>query len=133
MTTVLGIDAAWTAAQPSGVALVSAAVGNWRLIFAGSSYRHLLDRAEDDRISTSRPSGSVAEAAALLAAAGKIAGSAVDLVCRRSRLRRAGFRTIWSRQPMAPVIVARIRRARSGPVKSAMTCGADLRFAAMGC
>lgn len=80
MTTILGIDAAWTATQPSGVALVSSAAGNWRLIFAGSSYRHLLEHAEEGLISTSRPSGSVAEAAALLAAAGKIAGAPVDLV-----------------------------------------------------
>lgn len=80
MTTILGIDAAWTAKQPSGVALVSSAAGNWCLIFAGSSYRHLLDHAEEGLISTDRPSGSVAEAAALLAAAGKIAGAPVDLV-----------------------------------------------------
>ncbi|NTE55397.1 DUF429 domain-containing protein [Agrobacterium tumefaciens] len=80
MITILGIDAAWTATQPSGVALVSSAAGNWRLIFAGSSYRHLLEHAEEGLISTARPSGSVAEAAALLAAAGKIAGAPVDLV-----------------------------------------------------
>ncbi|MBX5177325.1 DUF429 domain-containing protein [Rhizobium lentis] len=80
MTTILGIDAAWTATQPSGVALVSSAAGNWRLIFAGSSYRHLLEHAEEGLISTFRPSGSVAEAAALLAVAGKIAGAPVDLV-----------------------------------------------------
>ena len=60
--------------------MVSSTACNWRLIFAGSSYRHLLAQAEEDLISTSRPSGSVAEAAALLAAAGKIAGAPVDLV-----------------------------------------------------
>lgn len=80
MTTILGIDAAWTATQPSGVALVSSTAGNWRLIFAGSSYRHLVAHAEEGLISTFRPSGSVAAAAALLAAAGKIAGAPVDLV-----------------------------------------------------
>jgi len=32
MTTILGIDAAWTATRPSGVAVVSSTVGNWRLI-----------------------------------------------------------------------------------------------------
>lgn len=80
MATILGINAAWTAIQPSGVALVSSAAGNWSLIFAGSSYRHLLDVVGDGLISASRPSGSVAEAAALLAAAGKIAGAPVDLV-----------------------------------------------------
>ncbi|AKI03555.1 hypothetical protein IMCC20628_04891 (plasmid) [Hoeflea sp. IMCC20628] len=80
MTIILGNDAAWTATQPSGVALASFAVGNWHLIFAGSSYRHLLDHAEEGLISTSRPFCTVAEAAALLAAAGKIAGAPVDLI-----------------------------------------------------
>ena len=80
MTAILGIDAAWTATQPSGVALVSTTGDNWHLIFAGSSYRHLLDRADEGPISTSRPSGSVAEAAALLAAARKITGAPIDLV-----------------------------------------------------
>ena len=80
MTTILGIDAAWTATQPSGVAVVSSTVGNWRLIFAGSSYGHLLAYANEGLNSTSRPSGSIAEAAALLSAAGKIAGAPVDLV-----------------------------------------------------
>lgn len=80
MTTILGIDAAWTATQPSGVALVSSTDGNWRLIFAGSSYCHLLAHADKGLISTARPPGSVVEAYALLAAAGKIAGAPVDLV-----------------------------------------------------
>jgi len=80
MTIILGIDAAWTASQPSGVALVSSTSGNWRLIFAGSSYRRLLDHGKGGLISDSRPLGSVAEPAALLAAAGKIAEAPVDLV-----------------------------------------------------
>jgi len=80
MTTILGIDAAWTASQPSGVALASSTAGNWRLIFAGASYRHLLDDGKADLISNSRPFGSVAEPAALLAAAEEIAGASVDLV-----------------------------------------------------
>lgn len=80
MTTILGIDAAWTASQPSGVGLVSSTSGNWRLIFAGSSYRHLLNQGKGGLISNSRPLGSVAEPAALLAAARKIAEAPVDLV-----------------------------------------------------
>lgn len=67
MTTILGIDAAWTATRPSGVAVVFSTVGNWRLIFAGSSYSHLLAYAKEGLICTSRPSGSIAEAAALVA------------------------------------------------------------------
>ncbi|WP_234189196.1 DUF429 domain-containing protein [Shinella sp. NM-101] len=80
MTTILGIDAAWTTSQPSGVALVSSTAGNWRLIFAGSSYRHLLDHGNESPISNSRPFGSVAEPAALLAAAEETAQAPVDLV-----------------------------------------------------
>lgn len=80
MTSILGIDAAWTATQPSGVALVSSVDDNWRLIFAGPSYRHLLDHVGEGVVSISRPSGSVPEAVAILAAAAKIAGVPVDLV-----------------------------------------------------
>lgn len=80
MTTILGIDAAWTATQPSGVALISSTSSNWRLIFAGSSYRYLLDHGKADLISNSRPFGSVAEPTALLAAAERIAETPVDLV-----------------------------------------------------
>lgn len=124
MTTILGIDAAWTATQPGGVALVSSAAGNWCLIFAGSSYRHLLDHADEGLISTSRPSGSVAEAAALLAAAGKsleLLSTSLPWICPflLSRSPRGEFRTIWFRLPMAPGIAARTRRVRSGPARSA--------------
>jgi len=92
MTTILGIDAAWTATQPSGVAVVSSTACNRRLIFAGSSYRHLLAQAEEDLISTSRPSGSVAEAAALLAAAGRspaLLSILLPWTCRRPPERNA--------------------------------------------
>ncbi|BBD41472.1 hypothetical protein Amn_pd00250 (plasmid) [Aminobacter sp. Y103A] len=123
MTIILGIDAAWTATQPSGVALVSSTDGNRRLIFAGSSYRHFLDHADEGLISTSRPSGSVAGAAALLAAAGKTAGAPVDLVAVDMPLsfepitvRRVSDNLV--RPPMAPAIAARIPRLRSGPARS---------------
>lgn len=79
MTVILGIDAAWTATQPSGIALVSSEAGRWRVTFAGSSYGHLMDRAAG-RIASVRPSGSVAEAAAVLTAAEQIAGAPIDFV-----------------------------------------------------
>jgi len=79
MTVILGIDAAWTATQPSGIALVSSEAGRWRVTFAGSSYGHMMDRAAG-RIPSFRPSGSVAEAAAVLTAAEQIAGATIDLV-----------------------------------------------------
>ncbi|WP_064713457.1 DUF429 domain-containing protein [Rhizobium bangladeshense] len=79
MTTILGIDAAWTATQPSGVALVSSEAGRWRVTFAGSSYGHLIDRAAR-RVPSLRLSGSIADAAGVLAAAAQIAGAPIDLV-----------------------------------------------------
>ncbi len=79
MTTILGIDAAWTATQPSGIALVSSEANGWRVTFAGSSYLHLIDHAAG-RIPSLRPSGSVAEAAGVLAAAEQIARAPIDLV-----------------------------------------------------
>jgi predicted RNase H-like nuclease len=44
---VLGIDAAWTPGNPSGVALVSEHDGRWRLLRVASSYAEFLD--EEDR------------------------------------------------------------------------------------
>jgi len=41
MTAVLGIDAAWTAANDSGFALIEEISGRWRLIAAASSLRNL--------------------------------------------------------------------------------------------
>jgi len=119
MTAILGIDAAWTATQPSGIALVSSEAGRWRVTFAGSSYGHLMDRAAG-RFPSLRPSGSVAEAAAVLAAAERIAGAPIDLVAVDMPLsletiaeRRA--RTTWFRRPMARAIAVRIHPVRPGP------------------
>ena len=42
---VLGIDAAWTAGQPSGVALVCESGGRWRLASVAPSYPAYLERA----------------------------------------------------------------------------------------
>jgi predicted RNase H-like nuclease len=38
MTTILGIDAAWTARQPSGVSLVQGNLGHWRVLCVAPSY-----------------------------------------------------------------------------------------------
>lgn len=44
--TVLGLDAAWTETQPSGVSLVSKATGCWKCIAVAPSYQAFLDLAE---------------------------------------------------------------------------------------
>jgi predicted RNase H-like nuclease len=65
MRTILGIDAAWTLAQPSGVALVAeVAPGRWRLAALAASYRGFLADREEHR-----PSGATPDPAALVAAA----------------------------------------------------------------
>jgi predicted RNase H-like nuclease len=92
MTTILGIDAAWTETQPSRVALVSNDPSGWRLTFATSSYAHLLEYAQHRAISSTRPAGSIVEAAALLAACEKIGGP-VDLVAVDMPLSRAPITT----------------------------------------
>lgn len=80
---VLGIDAAWTATRPSGVALVveeaTEGRGRWALRAVAPSYDHFLALgrgAPCDGVA----GGSVPDAAALLAAAQRIAGTAVSLV-----------------------------------------------------
>ena len=77
---VLGVDAAWTATQPSGVALAVETESGWRLAALEASYDQFLARAEGTAPGETRPGGSRPVAAELLAAAHKICGRRVDLV-----------------------------------------------------
>ena len=65
---VLGIDAAWTAKNPSGVALAVKAAGVWRLIAAAASFEAFVGPPE------------AADPTAVIAAAGRLAGREPDLV-----------------------------------------------------
>ena len=47
MHAVLGIDAAWTAAQPSGVALAVERGNGWRMIGAVASYQRFHALADE--------------------------------------------------------------------------------------
>jgi predicted RNase H-like nuclease len=79
MKAVLGIDAAWTLTEPSGVAL--AVNGNgWRLAAVAPSYDHFLRRAEGSPCFPGRPRGSAPDAKALIAAARVTSKSVVDIV-----------------------------------------------------
>ncbi len=79
MRVVLGIDAAWTAARPSGVALAVERRGRWTLLAVTPSYDRFLALASgNDR--AARIGGSVPDAQALLSAAARIAGGPVSLV-----------------------------------------------------
>jgi predicted RNase H-like nuclease len=80
MRAVLGIDAAWTLTEPSGVALVVESRGAWRLIAAEPSYKRFQIRAETGSPTQARPRGSRPDAAELLASAAKLCGSSVELV-----------------------------------------------------
>ena len=77
---VLGLDAAWTAHNPSGVALAVETGGRWRLAAAEACYDHFIALAEDGRRAEGRPTGALPDPARLLAAARIVAGRPVDLV-----------------------------------------------------
>lgn len=76
---VLGIDAAWTAGRPSGVALVRQQAGRWCLRAVAASYDHFLSLGRGDP-PRGAPTGSVPDVAALLTAARRIAGAPVSLI-----------------------------------------------------
>lgn len=77
---VLGIDAAWTERQPSGVALAVEAEGGWRLAAVEASYAGFLARAGCKATSEARARGDKPDAAKLLDAARSICGRPVDLI-----------------------------------------------------
>jgi predicted RNase H-like nuclease len=74
MRAVLGIDAAWTEHQPSGVSLVVDDGTGWRLLKIAASYKAFTDEAEHAQYA--RHLGSLPDAQAILAAA----GVSIDLV-----------------------------------------------------
>lgn len=73
---VLGIDAAWSATQPSGVALAAERDGVWRLLAAAPSYAHFLGTAGPG----DRPAASLPDPPALLATAYRLGGAPPALV-----------------------------------------------------
>ncbi len=80
MLAILGIDAAWTLTQPSGVALVAKHSTGWRLTAAEPSYQNFFARTDRSFLAEERPSGSTPDASALLASAATLSGGAIDLV-----------------------------------------------------
>lgn len=80
MTAILGIDAAWTATEPSGVALVVKDGSCWRLRAVAPSYDHFLARQYGASARSDRPRGSIAQATELLDAAEALGGCKVNLV-----------------------------------------------------
>jgi predicted RNase H-like nuclease len=80
MRAVLGIDAAWTATQPSGLAVAIESDSGWRLIGVATSYGRFHDWAEGHPLGGQRPSGSSPDAPSLLSAASKLCQRSIDLV-----------------------------------------------------
>jgi predicted RNase H-like nuclease len=79
MRTVLGIDAAWTERNPSGIAVASESADGWQLKGTWPSVAHFLADAHGQPC-PDKASGGVAPAADLLEATCKLAGSLPDLV-----------------------------------------------------
>jgi len=77
---VLGIDAAWTETEPSGVAVAVETEAGWRLGAVEASYEHFIARADGIDPGEARPRGSKPSAAALLRAAEKLSAWPVALV-----------------------------------------------------
>lgn len=80
MSAVLGIDAAWTTKQPSGVALVEGTTTGWRLVSAASSYLGFYDLAPGGEAPTERPLETLPEPVRLLETAFRLCGRRIDLV-----------------------------------------------------
>jgi predicted RNase H-like nuclease len=80
MQAVLGIDAAWTLTQPSGVALAVERSNGWRMIGAAASYQRFRAMTDRRQPAEPRPSGSSPDAPALLTSAPILCGRPVDLV-----------------------------------------------------
>jgi predicted RNase H-like nuclease len=93
--TILAIDAAWTASQPSGVALVQQRGNGWRCIALAPSYESFMETvaATATDWAVRRFPGSEPDFSRLLEAAGELAGRSVDLVTLDMPVARSAFTT----------------------------------------
>ncbi|CAN5479623.1 hypothetical protein BH10PSE12_BH10PSE12_34440 [soil metagenome] len=80
MRVALGIDAAWTATQPAGVALIVDDGAGWSCRAVAPSYDHFQARADGDLTPGARPVGSVPQAGPLIGAAATLAGALPAIV-----------------------------------------------------
>ena len=93
--TILGIDAAWTASQPSGVALVQQQGSGWHCIRLAPSYHSFIAEAADNATdwSVTRFAGSEPGIPRVLEAAEHLAGRPVDLVTLDMPVAKTPFAT----------------------------------------
>jgi predicted RNase H-like nuclease len=80
MRAVLGIDAAWTLTEPSGVALAVKRSSGWQLVAAASSYQRFYALEDRSVPAEQRPTGSLPDVPKLLASALALCGTRVTLV-----------------------------------------------------
>jgi predicted RNase H-like nuclease len=77
---VLGIDAAWTLVQPSGVAVAVESTGGWRLAGVAPSYEQFYGLLDSIPQTSLRPLGSEADAARLITCAAQLCGNGINLI-----------------------------------------------------
>lgn len=87
-TLVLGIDAAWTETQPSGIALVGKRRQRWECLALAPSYASFLAEVCNWRV---KPTGEPPDCDALIAACKRIAGRAPDVIAIDMPLARGPF------------------------------------------
>jgi predicted RNase H-like nuclease len=81
MTTILGIDAAWTATEPSGIALLQQHEKRWRCVAVAPSYAAFSAQAHGSVADWSKlEKGSIPDVANLLRTASMLTGEPVSLV-----------------------------------------------------
>jgi predicted RNase H-like nuclease len=80
MRSVLGIDAAWTCKNPSGVALAAETARGWELITVEPSYQHFLTLNAKDPALKNRALGSIPNPLGLLDSCNARLGRRVDVV-----------------------------------------------------
>jgi predicted RNase H-like nuclease len=82
MTVILGIDAAWTDSEPSGVALVRSTSHGWCSVAVAPSYEMFIALSAGEEVNWNQTSirGNVPDIQRLLAAAKQLAGEKVKIV-----------------------------------------------------
>ena len=93
--TILAIDAAWTASQPSGVALIQQQGSGWHCITLAPSYQSFIEEAAETATnwSVSRFPGNEPDIPRLLEVAEQLAGRSMDLVTLDMPMARTPFAT----------------------------------------
>lgn len=82
MTAILGIDAAWTSNQPSGVALIEESANGWRTLYVAPSYDAFTQCGDGRSVdwNQSRIAGSDPNIKGLLRATGNLGANNVELI-----------------------------------------------------